>query len=880
MSEWRAGVGRDFPAAWLSLDKDDNDPVRFLNYLTAALGTIKTGLGKTAAAQLQSPQISPPHTILTNLINEIVELGTPFTLALEDYHLVVTQPVHDILVYLLDHQPPQMHLVILTRADPPLPLARLRARGQLTEIRATHLQFTASETSAFLNEVMGLNLSPQEVSALEVRTEGWIAGLQLAALAMRGHEEIPDFISAFTEGHHYIADYLVDEVLTRQSEPIREFLLQTSILERLSGPLCDGLTGHSDSQAILEELYHANLFVYPMDDQVFWYRYHHLFADVLRQQLSNTRERYKSEILHQRAGAWYETNGFIDEAITHALAGLDYNHTADLIERYAFEYIYRSQTVLVHRWLEALPEDFIRSRPILGVIQAWVLMLGPTSCPRELIEKQLQQIETVLSDQSRIIERPPEKSKTDQRWITSQVATIRASLTQIFDNDYPATVKLLQKTISCLPEQEIRMQGILYNNLGVANLAINSVAEAEAAFTKAKELGLSCDGHYTVLFAVSYLADIALRQGHLHLAKHICQEVLRSQNGSVSIPEWILPIHGAIYVILGIILLERNSLQEADPLISRGVELIQLSGELEILVRGYACLARLRQAQGDLHAAFQLLERARNVWPDVNDYIDAVITWLNLEPGNHNPQDLQNSLQWARDHYFELEATDEIPDVIPRGERSFTILLTVSRVLITYRHLQKISDLQPVHQFIKRQLHFAELRGWRERVIELSILEAMACQADQADVEALLSLQRAVELAESEGYIRIFVEWGEPMKKLLMGLKSKLQKHDIKQPLRVGKSLFHYIQQLLSAFPVALDKTTSVINPQSWVELLSKRELDVLRLIADGCSNKEIASRLYITIGTVKRHTGTIFQKLDVENRTQAVAQARELKLL
>jgi LuxR family maltose regulon positive regulatory protein len=864
LSEWRAGPGAGVPVAWLSLEADDNDITRFFQYLFASLDIIQPSLAIEMEVSLQSTEVLPPEVILTHLINTLNKLPQDFILVLDDYHRIDLSNIHTSLGFLVDHLPAQMHLVILTRSDPPLPLARLRARGQLTEIRIEHLRFSVDESAQFLNQVMGLNLTGEQVVALERRTEGWIAGLQLAALSMQGREDVQGFVSAFTGSNHYIVDYLAEEVLSRLSDTVREFLLQTSILERLTGSLCDVVTDGSDGQAILEGLDHANLFIFSMDDQCIWYRYHQLFSDLLRQQLFRNKDKYQLECLHRRARLWYETNGFTDEAITHALAGLDYENAASLIENYAFEHIYRSQTILVHRWLAALPADIVRSRPILGIIHAWVLMLGPTYCSREVIEQSLQQVEMSLGDQPQIFEQLPERSHTDTQWITSHIATIRASLARIYDNDPQAIVDLLQKALIYLSFEDTRLKGIIYNNLGPAYLALNAVAEAEVAFAKAKEVGQSYGGHYTVLFAVSYLADIALRRGHLQEAWQICQDVLPAHNSSDSLSQMSLPIHGAIYISLGHILLERNDLTEADHALIRGVELIQLSGELETLIRGYACLARLRQAQGELDGALKLLEGARKVWPGADAYIDALITRLWLEQEGSDMQHFQTALRWAQDRCHELEETVEIPAVFPRGERSFTILLTASRVLIAYHHLQKSSDLQPVHRFLERQLRFAELRGWRERVIELSILEAQAWQADHADTEAVSSLRRALELAAPEGYVRVFLNQGEAIRKLL----HLLQK-------RGGGSEF--VTRLLVAFESRLSGKVVFKSKQN---ILSKRELDVLTLIASGYSNKEIASQLVISLGTVKRHTVNIYTKLDVKNRTEAVAKARDLGLL
>ncbi len=351
---------RGRPVAWLSLDEGDNDPARFLAYFVAALKAIDANFGAGTLGALQSPQPPPMEAILTALINEFATVPDHFALVLDDYHLITTQPIHDALAFLLDHLPPNLHLVIATRADPPLPLARLRGRGQLTELRLTHLRFTHDEAAAFLNTCVSLNLSPEDVAALEARTEGWVAGLQMAAVSMQGQEDVAGFIQAFTGSDRYILDYLVEEVLQRQPESVQTFLLQTAILDRLTGPLCDAVTGQDDGQATLERMERANLFILPLDNELRWYRYHHLFADLLRYRLHQAQPD-QVPILHGRAGAWYEQNGLITEAIDHALAAGDPEWAAHLIEQAAESTMLRGEVATLLRWVEALPEDLVRA---------------------------------------------------------------------------------------------------------------------------------------------------------------------------------------------------------------------------------------------------------------------------------------------------------------------------------------------------------------------------------------------------------------------------------------------------------------------------------------------------------------------------------------
>src|SRR5437588_5458158 len=372
VSEWVEGIER--PTAWLSLDEGDNDPTRFLTYLVAALQTIAATIGQGVLGVLQSPQPPPPEAMLTALLNDITALSDQFVLVLDDYHVLEAKAVDHALTFLLEHLPPQMHLVIATREDPPLPLARLRARGHLTEVRAADLRFTPSEAAAFLNQVMGLDLSAEDIAALERRTEGWIAGLQLAALSLQGHQDVPAFIRAFAGDHRYIVDYLVEEVLQRQPEPVRSFLLQTSILDRLNGSLCDAVTGQEEGNARLEALERGNFFVVPLDDRRHWYRYHHLFAEVLSAPLM-AQPRDQVATLHRRASAWYEQHGSVADAIRHALAAEDFERAAGLVELAVPAMGRNRQEATVLGWLRALPDELVRARPVLSVHYAGALLL-------------------------------------------------------------------------------------------------------------------------------------------------------------------------------------------------------------------------------------------------------------------------------------------------------------------------------------------------------------------------------------------------------------------------------------------------------------------------------------------------------------------------
>ena len=469
LSEWVAGCGR--PTAWLSLDEGDGDPSRFLAYLVAALQTIAADIGEGVLGALQSPRPPPTESILTTLLNEITTVPDNFVLVLDDYHVVDARPVDDALAFLIEHLPPRMLLVISTREDPNLPLARLRGRGQLSELRAADLRFTPSEASEFLNRAMGLDLSAEDISALETRTEGWIAGLQLAALSMRGREDVPEFIRAFAGDNRYIVDYLVEEVLQRQPERIRSFLLRTSILDRLSGPLCDAVTDQEEGNVLLETLERGNLFVVPLDDKRHWFRYHHLFAEVLSAHLM-TEQPDQASTLHRRASEWYEHNGSAADAIRHALAAKDFERAADLVEL-AVPAMRRSrQEAALLGWLKALPNELVHARPVLSVDYAGALLQGGEL---EGVEARLRDAERWLDTTAVMRERPEAPSagmvvmdEEEFRRLPGSIAVHRAGQALAL-GDVPETVTYARRALDLVPEDDYFRRGAAAAILGLAS---------------------------------------------------------------------------------------------------------------------------------------------------------------------------------------------------------------------------------------------------------------------------------------------------------------------------------------------------------------------------------------------------------------------------
>src|SRR6266480_3044783 len=625
ISAWVKGIER--PTAWLSLDEGENDPARFLTYLVAALQTIAAHIGEGVLGVLQSPQPPPTEAILTALLNEITTLPDHFVLVLDDYHLIDAKPVDMALTYLVEHLPPQMHLVIATREDPQLPLARLRAQGQLIELRAVDLRFTPSEAAEFLNQVMGLNLSAQDIAALEDRTEGWIVGLQLAALSMQGHQDVPGFIRAFAGDHRYIVDYLVEEVLQRQPEPVRSFLLQTAILDRLNGPLCDAVTSQEEGNARLEALERGNFFVVPLDDKRHWYRYHHLFAEVLSAQLL-AEQPHQVATLHRRASEWYEQHGSVADAIRHALAAEDFARAADLVELAVPDMRRSRQEATVLGWLKALPDELVRARPVLSVHYAGTLL---ASGELEGVEARLQNAERWLdtkADMGELGLAPPAEmvvvDEAEFRVLPGSIAVYRAGSALVL-GDVADTMKYARRALDLVPEDDHLRRGSAAGLLGLAywtsgdlEVAHQSYADCMARVQKA--------GHISDALGCSIaLADIRIVQGRLREAMSTYERGLQ-----LATEQGAQVLRGAADMHVGMSELhrERDDLDAATQRLLKSKELGELAGLRQNQYRWRVAMARIREAEGDLADALDLLHEAERLY--VSDFfpnVRPVATW-------------------------------------------------------------------------------------------------------------------------------------------------------------------------------------------------------------------------------------------------------------
>jgi LuxR family maltose regulon positive regulatory protein len=842
LSEWISQSNT--PTAWVSLDEGDNDPAQFLAYVIAALQTLQADIGKHDLSVLQSPQPPPIDFLLTNLINDITLVDHHFAFVLDDYHLIDAKPIHDILQFLLDHLPDPMHLVIATRADPPLPLARLRARNQLTEFRAADLCFTTDEAAAFFNKAMNLDLSSDDIALLETRTEGWIAGLQLAALSMQNRQDVSSFIRAFTGDDRHIVDYLAEEVLNRQPEPVQSFLLRTSILDRLSGPLCNAVAQRSDAQAMLEMLERRNLFIVPLDNERRWYRYHHLFANLLHHRLQQT-EPEEIPDLHGRASEWYAANNLVPEAINHALAGGDTERAADLVESIAMTLVKESKLSTLQRWLNKLPEELLGDHPWLCISQAWAHFV---SGRLDEIEPLLQKVESRLS---MLEDNEASETLADTQDILGHVVSIRAFIVR-GRGDVPRTILLSQDGLKRLPKKDSFARSALALNLGYAYLIAGELESASRYLEMASTIGETRGHPYVALAAIYSLASIEVRKGKLHQAAKVFEKALRlgTEWGSGS----PLPATGYAYVGMGQVLYEWNDLDEAARHVSRGIELGEQAEDWAIPFRGYIAMVRLKLAFGAPDDASQALDRAQAIAVKSIRVLDDTPEWqprlwqvrLWLAQG-----DLAAAGRWAAEtESHKLDDATEFEH------------LTLARVLIAQDRSSEAVDL------LNRLLKQAEASGRTGSVIETRLLQALAYEGQGDTTEALAALEQALTLAEPEGYVRVFVDEGPPMAKLLR--KAATQGIAPK-----------YVKKLLSAFEPKSAVKPEIRNLQSaLVEPLSERELEVLHLIAAGLSNQQIAKELFISLNTVKTHVKNINSKLDVRNRTEATARARELGLL
>jgi LuxR family maltose regulon positive regulatory protein len=824
----RQGAKTEGRVAWLSLDENDNDPVRFTTYLLAALQRVDAKIGQAALAMMQASQPPAPELFLTGLINDIAAAPQPFVLVLDDYHLIHTLPIHQQLAFLLEHQPPQMHLVIASREDPPLPLSRLRARGQVTDIRQGDLQFTQEEAADFLRRTMALELPAADVGVLQRRTEGWIAGLQLAALSLQHSTDPRRFVSEFAGSQRYILDYLVEEVYQRQAPGVQDFLVKTSILDRLTAPLCDAVTGRDDGRQVLLALDQANLFIVPLDASRQWYRYHRLFRDLLRAQ----GEALDWAALHLRAARWYEQNGFLEEAMNHALAAENWDEAERLMQGAATMVINNGQFTTLARWLDALPEERLRHSAELAALKALV------SFPMG----QFDTAESWAGLAAALL--PPDAAPSSQ----AMVVCLQIYLADI-KNDNPTIIDLAHRALQLLKEGDpYGILGAALSNLASAQVVMGDIPAATQTLYELARFGQEEGRPISTVSALNTLAWLEHLRGRPREALALGHQAL---NSCVDARGNSLPLAGNAHIGLGLIYYDLNELDQARKHLAQGVELGKPLGLSSGRVEAEFKLAQVQHLMGETETARASVAGVRRATAQVHlavldNFVGAWEADFELRLGN-----VDAAARWAESAGLLL--TDS-PDLSREAE-----YLTYARVLLAQKRPAEVLTL------LANLERYARSSGLVRSLITVCILQALAQLAQGEKVQALACLEEAVRLAAPEGYRRAFLDEGPAVLAILPELRARAPE---------------LIDSLLAGAPANLSRDKTAPRQQPLIEPLSERELEVLRLMAEGLSNQEIAAQLFISVGTVKTHVHNICGKLAVGSRTQAAAQARQLGLL
>jgi LuxR family maltose regulon positive regulatory protein len=863
LGDWLARLdARSTRTAWLSLDDGDNDLARLLTHLAAAL----RGAGiEVDTDPLQLPQGTPPSVALTAIINDVARAaadmpGTHWVLVLDDFHVITGADVHEGVSFLLDHAPPQLHLLMATRADPPLPLPRLRSHGELTEVRAADLRFTPAEAREFLNAAMGLDLSPADVDALEERTEGWIAGLQLAALSLRGipeRDDVAEFIVAFTGSNRFVIDYLADEVLARQPVEVRTFLLSTAILDRLSGSLCDAVTGGDESGRTLEDLDRGNLFLVPLDDQRAWYRYHHLFADVLRARLLAEHPDQVPD-LHRRASAWYADRQLSVDAVRHALAAGDFDRAAHLMEDGLAQVRRARRDSVLLAWIGALPDSVVRRSPVLSTVSAWSHLLAGDL---DAMERRLDDADAALAAG----EQDPELSRgwadtEDLRTAPATISVYRASLAQA-RGDVAGTVHHARRALSLAGTHDHFVRGAGGGYLGLAAWAAGDVAEALETFGAAVRSLHAAGNLVDELDATVVLADLWVASGRPSRARQLYERSLVTATaGGEPYPRATADLH----VGLAELDRERNDLASAEAHLETARVLAERTSITENRHRWFVAMAQVRATVGEHDSAAQLLDRAEGLfrpgfYPDVRP-ISAMRARVRIAQG-----DLAAAEEWAREH--DVDVDDEVSYL-----REYE-LLTLVRLLLARHRREKDAPppLDPALALLDR-LHARADPSRAGSLIEIGMVRALTHDAQGPRAHALAALDEAlVQAPEPDSYARLFLDEGDPMLALL---------HDASHRDTGEHAVLRDQARRLLAVAGATRQGARTTGNDTLPDPLSERELDVLRLLDGDLAGPEIARELYVSLNTLRTHTKRIFTKLDVNSRAAAVRRARERGLL
>jgi LuxR family maltose regulon positive regulatory protein len=833
------------PVAWISLDEGDNDPIQFWTYLITACRSILEDVGESALELFNTQQSLPDDTVPTILINDLTAYDRSMVLILDDYHTIQSPSIHKGLQFLLDHLPHNLHIIVSTRTDPPWPLGRFRASNQLIEIRAQDLRFSIEEAAEFLNRTMGLNLSLEDISALEERTEGWAAGLQLAALSLQGRSDTPAFVKAFTGSHLYVAEYLLEEVLQRQPDDVREFLLKTSILKRMNSGLCEAVTGCQDGRVILQSLHRENIFVIPLDNEAKWFRYHHLFADLLSARLQQTLSTKEIAVLQLCAADWYERNGFTLEAVSHAYAASDFERAASLLDHAGQKMIFTDQYSVLKNWLDALPNEFFQVHPRLEIYRVLIdLSLG-----------KIDMFEQTLLEKEKLIKALPKSPENDQLRLE---AMVYLSAFMAHQNTSRA-IQMVQESLEKISAEDQRLRASLFSTLYRAYGMEGDIEKSAPAYRESLRLAQDA-GMYGLMSNITMVRAFDLCQyGKLEEAARYCQLVIDACHQS---KQKIVYPAGPSYIGLAGIHLERNELDKADEYLKRGLELCQ-QGARYGLYTGYIQKARLHQAKGEYEEAIMTLHMLEQTIQRMDFTLTAQQVASRLAIG-----DVEGASSLAAP-LLEILGESYYAQKLPRiAEEAFK--LSLARIYLAQDEIEKANQLLDE---IQATVEPGQRYG---RLMEVYLLRALAFQRKEPGAvspAARAHIEQALNLAVEPGFMMLFLEEGKALVQLLYAVVNHRPASD-----RCKK----YARKLLQALAENGQASTAqpVATVDQLVEQLTPREMEVLLLIAAGDSNQEIAEKLVITVRTVKKHTSNIYGKLYVNNRIQAVARARELDLL
>ena len=844
VSEWVAGCGR--PAAWLSLDEGDNDITHFLTYIVAALQTIAANVGAAVLDVLQSPQPPPTKSILTALLNEMSTVSDNFILVLDDYHVIDAKPVDNALTFLLEHLPPQMHLVIATREEPGLPLARLRARDQLTELRAADLRFTPAEAAEFLNQIMGLNLTAEDIAALEARTEGWIAGLQLAAISMQGHQDTTSFIQSFTGSHHFVMDYLVEEVLQQQSEGVQTFLLRTSILDRICSALCNAvlLDSSASGQEILEYVEHANLFLIPLDDAREWFRYHHLFAEFLRKRLLAEYSEDVVRELHQRASHWFAEHADILSAIEHALAAKDYEYAACLIAPQSQQWMQRGEISTIIKYLNQLPRHQVWNDWSLCLWYGWSYAVRGDLNPAGRWTNRLEALITPLIQETTLKESGPVSSDLQNAYV--QVLAIRSVIARQ-NKDFASAIALGEQALRLVPEENLNLQIIISALLSSAVLEAGRFDQAEDLLHSTRKRSYRTGNPFITFTLLLNESALAVMRGQLQRAHDLNEETLRLAQAEGMERLAFLP-----QLRLGRINYFWNQLPQARQYVTPAIEQADMNAYPSPTVRGYITLAWIQNAEGQYPQALQTLADAEQIALSQHELesvemVRGVRAQLQFSVGEH-----EAVTRWIKSS--DWESLDSSKSGLVLSDESF----------FPYCQILIASGESLAWKRVERLLEWRLMDSGRQRrhsaILKIRLMQAFLHHTKNQPNFAIASLLQALEIAMPENCIRPFLDEGQPLIPYLRRVPPRHAARGFTQKILAYISTPHIHSQLL--------------------EQLSRQELNILQLIAQGHTNPEIAVKLVLAVSTVRWYAKQIFRKLGVHNRTQAAAQAKKLNLI